>query len=361
MAPKYTMSDSEEDNVVPTAPSDQNIEKGLRDGVAAVYKSGNMEELTVKRVRLAVEKKLGLTEGYFKSTGQWKARSEEVIRDEVERQDHAGNNAGPQSAEASPSPSPKPQKASLPKRAKADSMSKPRKRQKTKTPDSEEENEQDGDSTASDNSEEVTKPKKRTKAPVKKSAASKPKKVAPEVSDVAENESDASQPPAAVKDDSESEMSVVFDEEPQTKPARKRKSADGAVTKAKKASKAKDADLDPDQAEIKRLQGWLVKCGIRKLWGKELAPYDTSKAKIRHLREMLDDAGMKGRPSQEKANQIREERELKADLEQITQGAKQWGAKANEEEGDGDAKPRRRAARESQALAFLESDDEESD
>jgi hypothetical protein len=86
MAPKYTMSDSEEEvDVAPTVPSDQALEKGLRDGVAAVYKAGNMEELTVKRVRLAVEKKLGLTEGYFKSTDDWKARSEEIIRDEVVR------------------------------------------------------------------------------------------------------------------------------------------------------------------------------------------------------------------------------------------------------------------------------------
>ncbi|KAJ6085724.1 hypothetical protein N7499_005353, partial [Penicillium canescens] len=364
MAPKYTMSDSEEEvDVAPTAPSDQALEKGLRDGVAAVYKAGNMEELTVKRVRLAVEKKLGLTEGYFKSTDDWKARSEEIIRDEVETQDNAANNPESQPAEASPSPSPKPKKTSLPKRAKGESAPKPRKRQKTKTPESDEEDKQDDASVASDESEEV-KPKKRTKALAKKEAAPKPKKVASDVSDMSENESDPSKPPLAAKDDSGSEMSVVLDEEPQPKPAQKRKSADGAATKAKKAPKApkaKDADLDPDQAEIKRLQGWLIKCGIRKLWGKELAPYDTPKAKIKHLRGMLDDAGMKGRPSQEKANQIREERELKADLEQIQQGAKQWGAKSDEEEGDGDAKPRRRLARGRQALAFLESDGEETD
>ncbi|OQD82009.1 hypothetical protein PENANT_c024G09080 [Penicillium antarcticum] len=355
------MSDSEEEDVAPTAPSDQTLAKGLRDGVTGVYKSGNMEELTVKRVRLAVEKQLGLTEGYFKSTSDWKARSEEIIRDEVERQDNAANNAGSQPAEASPSPSPKPKQTPLHKRAKAESAPKPRKRQKTKTPEPEEDD-QDDASVASDDSEEVAKPKKRIKAPAKK-AVPKPKMVASDVSDMSENESDAPKPPPAAKDDSESEMSVVLDNEPQPQPARKRKSADGAATKAKKApkaAKAKDADLDPDQAEIKRLQGWLIKCGIRKLWGKELAPYDTSKAKIKHLKEMLDDAGMKGRPSQEKANQIREARELKADLEQIQQGAMQWGAKSDEEEGDGDAKPRRRLARGRQALAFLESDGEES-
>jgi hypothetical protein len=78
------MSDSEEEaNVAFTTPSDHTLEKSLRDAVASVYKAGNMEELTVKRVRLAAEKKLGLAEGYFKSTGDWKARSENIIRDEV--------------------------------------------------------------------------------------------------------------------------------------------------------------------------------------------------------------------------------------------------------------------------------------
>lgn len=87
MPPKYTMSDSESEaeaeGEVPSAPSDQALEKALRDQVAAIFKSGNMEELTVKRVRLATEDTLGLTAGYFKSTGDWKARSENIIKDEV--------------------------------------------------------------------------------------------------------------------------------------------------------------------------------------------------------------------------------------------------------------------------------------
>ena len=217
-----------------------------------------------------------------------------------------------------------------------------------------------------DESEEVTMPKKRSKAPVKKSPTKKPSVHKPmkdisDASDVPHDTSDVAKETRDTKDDSESEMSVVFDEEPQPKAPRKRqKSAGGTATKTKKkAPKAKDEDISPDQAEIRRLQGWLVKCGIRKLWGKELAPYDTPKAKIKHLKKMLEDAGMTGRPSQEKANQIREERELKADLEQIQEGAKQWGAKSDEE--DEDAKPRRRLARGRQSLAFLESDGEETD
>ncbi|KXG46009.1 uncharacterized protein PGRI_048650 [Penicillium griseofulvum] len=403
MPPKYTMSDSESEaeSEAPSVPSDKVLERGLRDQVAAIFKSGNMEELTVKRVRLAAEATLGLTEGYFKSTGDWKARSEAIIKSEVEIQDQEIQN--PQS-----SPLPKSKPAAVKKRAKPEVSPKSRKRQKTKTPVSDEEVEL---SLPSDESDEVTKPKSRSKAPVKKSpvkkaSVQKPKKDMSDASDLSGNESDdddvtkpkkrskapvkqsplkkasvrkpptneasdasdvpddtsdAAKPTRDTKEDSESEMSVVLDEEPQAKAPRKRqKSAAGTATKTKKAPKAKDEDISPDQAEIKRLQGWLIKCGIRKLWGKELAPYDSPKAKIKHLKGMLEDAGMTGRPSQEKANQIREERELKADLEQIQQGAKQWGAKSDEE-NDGDSKPRRRLNRGRQALAFLESEGEETD
>jgi hypothetical protein len=68
---------------VPSQPSDKQLEKALRDAVAKIYKTGKMEELTVKRVRLAAEKVLQLEEGYFKANGEWKARSEQIIKDEV--------------------------------------------------------------------------------------------------------------------------------------------------------------------------------------------------------------------------------------------------------------------------------------
>lgn len=198
---------------------------------------------------------------------------------------------------------------------------------------------------------------------MKKATKSKPtEEDVSEPSGFPEEDSDAVKATAeAGKDDSESEMSVVLDEEPE--PAKKRQK--GAKTSAKKEKKApskgKDENLDPDQAEIKRLQGWLVKCGIRKMWWRELQPYETPKAKIKHLKEMLEDAGMKGRYSLEKARQIRDERELKADLEMIQQGAKQWGTEGADEESDGARAPRRRAARGRQALAFLESEGEETD
>lgn len=169
-------------------------------------------------------------------------------------------------------------------------------------------------------------------------------------------------------DNSDSELSVLIDNEPA--PKKKRKSKDSSTkpkTSATKSStKAKPDAEDPDQAEIKRLQGWLVKCGIRKLWGKELKPYESPKAKAKHLRDMLAKAGMSGRYSIEKANQIKEARELAADIEAVQEGAERWGAEDEEggraeKDDDADARPARRLVRGAKNYDFLSSDGEETD
>ena len=157
-------------------------------------------------------------------------------------------------------------------------------------------------------------------------------------------------------------MSELIDEEPKSK-GRGRKSGSGKPkTKKLEVSKSKrtsEQPTDPDAEEIKKLQGWLVKCGIRKIWGKELAPYDKPKAKIRHLREVLAEAGMTGRFSSEKANQIKEERELRADLEAVQEGNKHWGKPESEDENGSVGRPRRRLARGLEGLDFLNDDDGE--
>jgi hypothetical protein len=236
-----------------------------------------------------------------------------------------------------------PQKtAKPPKRAKPTSTSTPRKRRKTETPEPEPEVSDDEESSPLSDSEEERRSKTKSERTSAESDA---------VAEAAETE----------KVGSESEMSVVLDEEP--KPSRKgAKSSESTSTKGKKKApaKSKDADLDPNEAEIKRLQGWLVKCGIRKVWSRELAPYDTPKAKIKHLKNMLKDAGMDGRYSVEKAKQIKEKREFEADLASIKEGEKHWGRGSVEEESDSN-RPRRRLNRARQTLAFLESEGEETD
>jgi hypothetical protein len=93
---------------------------------------------------------------------------------------------------------------------------------------------------------------------------------------------------------------------------------------------------------------------------------------------MLADAGMTGRYSIEKAGQIREARELAADIEAVQEGAERWGAAdADEQEGGGggggrhkgaekqpeqdDAPPARRLVRGARHYDFLSSDGEETD
>lgn len=263
-----------------------------------------------------------------------------------------------------PNPLPKPTKT---KRSGPGETPKSRKRQKAETPELEDEEKSQG------NEEESEKEEEEVKEPAKKQSKAPPRKPKPKLyssknegydRDSADEQDTQPSKVANVEqqDASESEMSVVFDEEPE--PSKPPKSKNGSSEKSKKAAttkksalKTKDADQDPDQAEVKRLQGWLVKCGIRKVWSKELASYETPKARIKHLKEMLADAGMKGRYSQEKARQIREERELKADLQMVQEGAKRWGT-GSPEAAESDSGPRRRLNRGRKSLAFLDEEDD---
>ena len=173
--------------------------------------------------------------------------------------------------------------------------------------------------------------------------------------------------------DSGSELSVLIDDEP--RPTKKRQSKESSgKPKAVKTKPGVQSD-DPDQEEIKRLQGWLVKCGIRKIWAFELKPYETSKAKINHLKKMLSDVGMSGRYSLDKAAQIKEARELAADIEAVQEGNEIWGKDGEdrsrrskrsdyaepEDEDEADAVPKRSLVRGPKRYDFLSSDGEESD
>lgn len=82
MAPRYAVSDSDSGDERPL-PSTAKMEKALRDAVAGVFRARNMDELTVKRMRMAAEKTLGLEEGFFKRDAEWKGESERIIKDEV--------------------------------------------------------------------------------------------------------------------------------------------------------------------------------------------------------------------------------------------------------------------------------------
>ena len=64
------------------APSVMLLEQSLRNAVRDVYKRGDLEELTVKRMRKAVEKDLNLHEDFFKEPA-WKDKSKQIIEEEA--------------------------------------------------------------------------------------------------------------------------------------------------------------------------------------------------------------------------------------------------------------------------------------
>ncbi|EFE42134.1 transcriptional regulator, putative [Trichophyton verrucosum HKI 0517] len=345
-------------------PSAEAIEQGLRATVAKIYKSGNLDELTVKRVRLATEKNLGLEQGVLKAHAEWKQKSDEIIKDEVENPPPKST-AAPTKPRSKKRPSPETQKASKPvkKRKKATSV----------------QSEKDSNSMSSEERDPMPISNKKSKAPPMK--VSRNKNVTKVDAESEEDNSDQSdgdksvtcQPKATSKatkaadaeGDSESEMSVLIDEEPKPKKgkstARSTELGKGKKTKSGKTRK-ETVPEDPDQAEIKRLQDWLVKCGIRKVWGRELMGCSTPKEKIRHLKSMLKDAGMDGRYSIEKANRIREDRELRADLEAAQEGAKKWGANIDEEEESSKTgRSSRRIAKSFKQFDFLGQDDQDSE
>ena len=185
-----------------------------------------------------------------------------------------------------------------------------------------------------------------------------PKSASKPSAGVEENES---KQPEAKGDISDSDLSSVIDEAPakRKKTIAAKGKKEKAPTKPKAAPKAKAED-DPDAAEVKRLQGWLVKCGIRKVWARdpELSKCDTAKEKIRVLKSWLKDVGMDGKYSNEKAAKIKEQREFAKDLEAIKEGELAWG-KANEVTATG--RPSRRAAARPvpQQKVVLEDDSEE--
>ncbi|KAF1817904.1 uncharacterized protein K489DRAFT_385393 [Dissoconium aciculare CBS 342.82] len=139
--------------------------------------------------------------------------------------------------------------------------------------------------------------------------------------------------------DDESDMSILNDSPP---PAKKKKRTTTNKPPKPKPSAAttkptsKSDALSPTEAEIKRLQSQLAQCGHRKQWHRELAPFATSNEKVRHLKSLLADIGIKGRFSADKARAIKEARELEEEIQAAREFERRWGAAGDEDEEEED-------------------------
>ncbi|KAK1916248.1 hypothetical protein P3342_004065 [Pyrenophora teres f. teres] len=321
------MSDSERDG-----PSEAVIASKLRDTVIAIHKSGKDDDLTVKRVRARAEKELGLEAGFFKTNSTWKQKSQELIVDAVDKFCTDEPSPQPTPKKQTPKPRAKPAEKKTKaasettrgvKRKAAAPAKKAKKRAKTESEESEAQLSEPPAEISDVESEPPKKPARRTNKTVTED--SDEEEEAPKSADKpsAVVEEDESKQPETNGDISDSDLSSVIDEAPvkRKKATAAKGKKEKAPAKQKAAPKAKAED-DPDTAEVKRLQGWLVKCGIRKVWARdrELSKCETAKEKIRVLKGWLKDVGMDGKYSNEKAAKIKEQREFAKDLEAIKEG-----------------------------------------
>lgn len=76
------MSDS---SLSDSAPSTAALKQALRDAVREVYRSGDLDNLTIKRIRKSVEANLDLQDDFFKNDPAWKEKSKNIIQAEVVR------------------------------------------------------------------------------------------------------------------------------------------------------------------------------------------------------------------------------------------------------------------------------------
>ncbi|KAI9322435.1 hypothetical protein BX666DRAFT_1894735, partial [Dichotomocladium elegans] len=154
----------------------------------------------------------------------------------------------------------------------------------------------------------------------------------PEVEEEEEQnqKSPANTPPAEPADHPEDEEEGEQNQKPaaKTPPAkRKRKSEKASATaKAKDKNESKSAlckTTSPSSSSaaeetVKRLKSYVFKCGVRKMWIKELADCETVNSQIERLKSILRDIGVEGRPTLEKCQKIKAERELKAEIESLS-------------------------------------------
>lgn len=80
-----------------------------------------------------------------------------------------------------------------------------------------------------------------------------------------------------------------------------------------KVSRPKQLD---SETQIQHLKNYVFKCGIRKVWKKELEGLTPTQS-ISRLKKILQDLGMEGRPSLSKCEAIRERLEFEKEMESI--------------------------------------------
>jgi hypothetical protein len=351
-------------------PSDAKITQCLQRIVRDALRTGE-EEITINLARQRAEEELDLEEDYFKSDAKWKVKSKEIIQNavaageeddgeeerSVEQMSRKGKGVGEKAKVSKVVSKGKEMNKKRKSESSTAAASKRRKKAVVDSDDEEEEEEEEVDpeidsdeafdhsgkdmQDEDEDSIDAQPHKVKNKGKAEENDDDKSQSVLSDPPDDTVSTTPADQEKTGVDNDNgnESEMSILLDSPP---PKKKRKSNSTTTTKTgpskpKATSKSKTAaaaDNNPSDAEIKRLQSQLSQCGYRKQWHRELATYTSSSDKIRHLKSLLSDMGIKGRFSADKARAIKEARELKEEIEAAREFEKRWGADEGSDDDD---------------------------
>ncbi|CAJ0899134.1 18400_t:CDS:10, partial [Entrophospora sp. SA101] len=136
------------------------------------------------------------------------------------------------------------------------------------------------------------------------------------------------------KNDDSDELSEVEDDpiplkkkrSGQTKSSTPKKKNDGdklednpkpSTKKKPRKNNDKSSNNNKEEITIKNLKSFIVKCGVRKIWSKELAGCDDTKSQIKKLKKILVELGVEGRPTNEKCKIVKNHRDLEAELKSM--------------------------------------------
>ncbi|KAJ2324304.1 hypothetical protein GGI00_005368 [Coemansia sp. RSA 2681] len=151
-----------------------------------------------------------------------------------------------------------------------------------------------------------------------------------------------------------------FDEPAVAAPTVQRKRAPATNKSPQAAKRAKKDESGgkvskASETTITNLKQYITKCGLRKVWSKELAGLSGAQ-QIQHLKDVLNELGMEGRPTLEKCKKIKAKRDLLAELEEIGGGGEAADAKPDLEQASVGRSRRGNSARSMKVISDDESE-----
>ena len=307
--------------------SNGQLTHALEQAVETLFRQ-DPENVRPKAVRSLAEETLDLEAGYFATTGDLKARSKKVLQNKFESLVEEAQSGRRQNS--------KKRKSSDSETVTDGRVDSPAKRKTTKS----------STSTANSQREAKSSSKRRPKSHHDGSDHDQAHQVddvgsafhsphnGDEPTDSGYNRQRGSPPVTpATEGLDDSDLSSLVDEPPAKKSRKKKHSSTGPVAAKPKEKSKRPTDsgrMSSEEAEIRELQSQLLQCGIRKIWAMHLKAFSSHKDKVAELKRMLREAGMEGRFSKDRARQIKEARELKADIEAIQEGDEKWGKREDE-------------------------------